>query len=51
MGLTAWVYAKLTDDQQLYVKVCYAEFYTNWSRNVEIGLQISLLTSVKCASL
>lgn len=38
MGLTAWVFAKLTDDQQFYVQVCYAEFYGNWSRIVEIGL-------------
>jgi len=35
MGLTAWVLANLTDDQQLYVEVFYAEFYANWSGNVE----------------
>lgn len=35
MGLTAWILAKLTDDQQLYVEVFYAEFCANWSGNLE----------------
>jgi hypothetical protein len=50
MAVTEWVLAKLTDDQQLYVKVCCVELLANWSGNVKIGLEINLLTSVKCAS-
>jgi len=50
MDLTAWIFAKLTDDQQLYEKVCCVELYANWSRNIEIGLEINLFNSLKCAS-